>query len=97
MATDDGRTLSRAIHNDLETVREQNAQLCTRIDRLQFRADRKCGYTCWMAELRYVTEELQDKLSQWLDIPDPSTNYHAALQKRHPDTGAVAPQWSTIH
>jgi hypothetical protein len=39
--------------------------------------------------LRYMTEELQNKFSQWLGIPDPSTNYHAALQKRHPETG----QW----
>lgn len=32
---------------------------------------------------------LQYKISSWLKIPDPSTNYHAALRKRHPDTG----QW----
>ncbi|KAK5202654.1 hypothetical protein LTR41_011600 [Exophiala xenobiotica] len=69
--TNDLMTLSRAIHDDLETVREQNAQLGTRIDRLQILAD----------------QELQDKLSQWVNIPDPSTNYHAALQKRHPQTG----------
>ncbi|OQV10804.1 NACHT domain-containing protein isoform 2, partial [Cladophialophora immunda] len=71
--TNDLMALSRAIHEDLETVREQNEQLCTRMDRLQIRAD----------------QELQDKLSKWLNIPDPSTNYHAALQKRHPETG----QW----
>ena len=34
-----------------------------------------------------ILEELQDKLSCWLGLPDPSTNYHAALEKRHPETG----------
>ncbi|KAK4936029.1 hypothetical protein LTR10_023024 [Elasticomyces elasticus] len=71
--TNDLMALSRANHEDLKTIREQNAQLCTGMERLQIREDQK----------------LQDRLSQWLNIPDPSTNYHAALQKRHPDTG----QW----
>lgn len=26
-------------------------------------------------------------MSQWLNLPDPSINFHAALQKRHPKTG----------
>ena len=34
-----------------------------------------------------MIEELRDRLSRWLAIPDPSTNYHAALEKRHPETG----------
>lgn len=32
-------------------------------------------------------EELQNKLSRWLGLPDPSTNYHAALDRRHSETG----------
>lgn len=32
-------------------------------------------------------EELQHRLSQWLGLPDPSTNYRKALEKRHPETG----------
>lgn len=32
-------------------------------------------------------EGLQKRLSQWLGLPDPSTNYNAALEKRHPETG----------
>jgi uncharacterized short protein YbdD (DUF466 family) len=34
-----------------------------------------------------VADELRRRVAQWLGIPDPSTNYVAALQKRHPDTG----------
>ncbi|KIX03048.1 uncharacterized protein Z518_06598 [Rhinocladiella mackenziei CBS 650.93] len=34
-----------------------------------------------------TTEEQRNRLSQWLKLADPSTNYHAALQKRHPETG----------
>jgi hypothetical protein len=34
-----------------------------------------------------MIEELQGRLSRWLGIPDPSINYHAALEKRHPETG----------
>lgn len=76
------------MRHDLEIVREQNEQFRTRLDRLQIFADRKsCGYTWWLAELKRRTEELQNRLSQWLCIPDPSTNYHTALQKRHPETG----------
>ncbi|KIX08660.1 uncharacterized protein Z518_03317 [Rhinocladiella mackenziei CBS 650.93] len=66
-------TLSKAIHDDIVVVREQTEQLHTRIERLH----------------TLVDQNLPNKLSQWLCIPDPSTNYHAALQKRHPKTG----QW----
>lgn len=34
-----------------------------------------------------MIESLQHRLSQWLGVPDPSTNYHAALEKLHPETG----------
>lgn len=36
-----------------------------------------------------MTDDLQHKISLWLDVPDPSTNFRAALEKRHPQTG----QW----
>ncbi|KIW90080.1 uncharacterized protein Z519_09511 [Cladophialophora bantiana CBS 173.52] len=36
-----------------------------------------------------LEQDLQNKLSRWLSIPDPSANYHTALGKRHPETG----QW----
>ncbi|KAL6716780.1 hypothetical protein ACLMJK_004692 [Lecanora helva] len=35
----------------------------------------------------HAGQELQNRLSQWLGLPDPSTNFHAALEKRHPETG----------
>jgi hypothetical protein len=40
-----------------------------------------------IAKLIEQIEELQHRLAQWLGIPDPSANYHAALKKRHPETG----------
>ncbi|KPI38988.1 Ankyrin-3 [Cyphellophora attinorum] len=32
-------------------------------------------------------QDQQHKIAQWLKIPDPSTNYYSALQKRQPGTG----------
>jgi hypothetical protein len=32
-------------------------------------------------------DELQHRIVQWLSVPDPSSNYHTALKKRHPKTG----------
>lgn len=34
-----------------------------------------------------MLEELLNKLSRWLGVPDPSTNFQAALEKRHRETG----------
>jgi hypothetical protein len=38
--TDDGRALSKAIHHDVEIVRERSEQLHTRMERFQTLADR---------------------------------------------------------
>lgn len=35
-----------------------------------------------------MVEDLQDRLARWLQVPDPSTNFQAALGKRHPETGS---------
>lgn len=79
-------TLSQAIHGDVVDLGE-------RTKRLQTHADRESRNTIPWNERREEkktdsrTEELQYRLSRWLGVPDPSTNYHAALEKRHPETG----------
>ena len=70
--TNDLVTLSQAIHDGVAALGVGTAQLEIRIKRLQTHAE----------------QELQDRLSCWLGLPDPSTNYRAALEKRHPDTGS---------
>ena len=37
---------------------------------------------------KQVDEAELDRMSQWLRAQDPSENYHAALKKRHPNTGS---------
>ncbi|KIV93472.1 hypothetical protein PV10_04684 [Exophiala mesophila] len=69
--TEDLFTLTQAIHGDVGNLGNQMEQLNIRTERLQSHAD----------------QELQHRLLQWLGVPDPSTNYHAALKKRHPETG----------
>ena len=46
-------------------------------------SDRSSFYRLWNDT---VSEELQGSLSRWLDVPDPLTNHHNALRKRHPET-----------
>ncbi|KIX03389.1 uncharacterized protein Z518_06941 [Rhinocladiella mackenziei CBS 650.93] len=69
--TEDVFTLFQAIHGDIVALGNQMERLHIRTERLQSHTD----------------QDLQHRLAQWLGIPDPSTNYHAALQKRHPKTG----------
>jgi hypothetical protein len=35
----------------------------------------------------FALDERRQKIHQWLSAPDPSSNYHAALEKRQPTTG----------
>lgn len=69
--TEDLLTLSQAIQDRVTTLGEATAELDIRTKRLHTHAE----------------QGLQDRLSCWLRIPDPSTNYYTALGKRHPDTG----------
>lgn len=69
--TDDVFALSQAIHDSVANLGAETTQLEIRTKRLQTHAE----------------QGLQDRLSRWLRLPDPSTNYHAALEKRHPETG----------
>ncbi|KIW99546.1 uncharacterized protein Z518_11285 [Rhinocladiella mackenziei CBS 650.93] len=69
--TNDLTTLSKAIQGDVVAIREQNKRLQSRTDAIH----------------DDVIIEQRNRLSQWLRLPDPSTNYHTALQKRHPETG----------
>ena len=69
--TDDLVALSQLIQDGVATLGAETAQLEIRIKSLQIHAD----------------QELQNRLSGWLGLPDPSSNYHAALEKRHPETG----------
>ncbi|KAL8784419.1 MAG: hypothetical protein Q9195_009047 [Heterodermia aff. obscurata] len=63
--------LSQTTHSDVVALRKPIEDISIRTERLQSHAD----------------QELQSRLSRWLGIPDPSTNFHAALEKRHPQTG----------
>lgn len=64
--------LSQAIHGEI-------ANLTTRTSEIQLGVE----------ELKvYASRDLQNKLSSWLRVPDPSTNYQAALKKRHAQTGS---------
>ena len=36
---------------------------------------------------KQIDKDEQDRVSHWLGVPDPSENFHAAIKKRHPDTG----------
>ncbi|EXJ76933.1 hypothetical protein A1O3_10090 [Capronia epimyces CBS 606.96] len=69
--TDDLTTLSKAIHSEILEMREQTVQLYNHTTQIH----------------TFANQETQSRLSRWLNIPDPSINYHAALKKRHPETG----------
>ncbi|KAK5949822.1 hypothetical protein OHC33_009211 [Knufia fluminis] len=70
--TNDAFALSQAIHGEI-------ANLTTRTSEIQLGVE----------ELKvYASRDLQNKLSSWLRVPDPSTNYQAALKKRHAQTGS---------
>jgi len=70
-----------------------------RTKRLQTHTDRKSRNITPLEREKGVktdlrTEELQYRLSRWLGVPDPSTNYHTALEKRHPETRIVVVEWA---
>ncbi|RMZ86707.1 hypothetical protein DV736_g6069, partial [Chaetothyriales sp. CBS 134916] len=50
--------------------------LTTRVDQLHIQLQ------------NHAYQDLQRRLEQWLGVPDPSINYRAALEKRHPKTGS---------
>jgi hypothetical protein len=86
-------TLSQIIRGDVVALAQRTEQLHLRTERLQTYVDRKsCNppvsrKASMQAMSNLMLEETQRRLSQWLGLPDPSTNYHAALEKRHPETG----------
>ncbi|KIX09177.1 uncharacterized protein Z518_00256 [Rhinocladiella mackenziei CBS 650.93] len=83
--TNDLTTLSKAIYDDVVAIKEQNSQLQSRTVAIH---DDVIIVKERTEQIQSLADEGQrNRLSQWLRLPDPSTNYHAALQKRHPKTG----------
>lgn len=79
--------LSQMIRGDVVALAERTEQLHLRTERLQTHAHRELCQARKQAISDMTIEETRRRLSQWLGLPDPSTNYHAALEKRHLETG----------
>ncbi|KIX05451.1 uncharacterized protein Z518_06323 [Rhinocladiella mackenziei CBS 650.93] len=89
--TNDLTTLSKAIHDDVVAIKEQNEKLQSSTEAIHggvIVAKEQIETLVDHGRPNMVTiGELRNGLSQWLGLPDPSPNYHAALRKRHPRTG----------
>jgi hypothetical protein len=85
--TDVTSALSQVIRGDVVALTERNEQLHLRTERLETHAHRELCQARKQAISDMTTEETRRRVSQWLGLPDPSTNYHAALEKRHLETG----------
>jgi hypothetical protein len=86
-------TLSQVIHGDIVALENQTEKIHIVVAQLQTHADRElrngpvsCGDKyAWKPNL--IVEKLPGRLSKWLGLPDPSTNFNTALEKHHVETG----------